>query len=360
MLEQIATGFTPAKGRTYLDVATYGLPPDATVRAMRAAITAWQRGTARWIEDFDSAAEAPRASFATLIGADTSEVSTQPTVSVGVATIAASLRAGDEVLVPSDEFTSVLYPLLGTEQRGVRVRQVPVGGLPDAIHGGTTLVATSLVQMQTGKAAPLEAIVEAARPRGTRILVDVTQAVPMAPQLPRLIHDIDYLVCAGYKHLLCPRGTAFLYVRKDRWDDLEPIHANWRAGDPPYGRYFGGPVQLGPDARRFDVSHAWFSWIGARESLRLLVEWQAAGAMDEVRSLASDLSEGLGVPWEGTTLVCVPVSDDTGVARALRQARIRVSTRGTSLRISPHVYNTQADIDRAIEVIRPFVPGRAR
>ncbi len=155
MLEVIASAFDPAPGRTYLDVATYGLPPRDTVRALRRAIAAWQRGTGRWIEDWDSAAEACRASFAQLIGASTAEIATQPAVSVAVATIAASLRPGDEVVVPDNEFTSVLYPLLVAEQRGVRVRQVPLGGLPDAIHAGTTLVATSLVQMQTGIAAPL-------------------------------------------------------------------------------------------------------------------------------------------------------------------------------------------------------------
>ncbi len=359
MLEVIASAFDPAPGRTYLDVATYGLPPRETVRALRRAVAAWQRGTGRWIEDWDSAAEACRASFALLIGASTGEIATQPAVSVAVATIAASLRPGDEVVVPDNEFTSVLYPLLVAERRGVRVRQVPLGGLPDAIHAGTTLVATSLVQMQTGLAAPLAEIVVAARAHDTRILVDATQAIPMFPSLPGHIDDIDYLVCAGYKHLLSPRGVAFLYVREGAWDTLPPIDANWRAGDMPYGRYFGGPLQLAPDAARFDVSQAWFSWVGARESLRLLVEWQAAGAMEEVQALATRLADGLGVQDPRTTLVCVPVTNDKAAARALRAARIRVSVRGTSLRISPHVYNSMADIDRAIRVIAPLMPGRA-
>ncbi len=181
----------------------------------------------------------------------------------------------------------------------------------------------------------------------------------MFPALLGHIDDIDYLVCAGYKHLLSPRGVAFLYVREDAWETLLPVDANWRAGDLPYGRYFGGPLQLAADAARFNVSQAWFSWVGARESLRLLVEWQAAGAMEEVRALATRLADGLGVPDPGTTLICAPVTDDVAAARALRAARIRVSVRGTSLRISPHVYTSVADVDRAIEVIAPFVPGRA-
>ncbi len=358
MPDSTASAFAPARGRVYLDVATYGLPPRATVRALRAAIAAWQAGTGRWIEDWDSAAEDCRASFATLIGADTAEIATQPAVSVAVATVASSLRSGDEVVVPEDEFTSMLYPLLVAERRGVRVRQVSVGGLPDAIRASTTLVATSLVQMQTGIAAPLAAITEAARAHGTRVLVDATQAVPMMPALSEYIDDIDYLVCAGYKHLLCPRGAAFLYVREPSWETLEPIAANWRAGDLPYGRYFGGPLQLASDAARFDVSLAWFSWVGARQSLRLLNEWQAAGVFLEVRDQAARLAAGLGVPDRGTTLVCAPIADDDGLARALSSARIRASVRGGSLRLSPHAHTTDADIERAIEVIAPFVASR--
>jgi selenocysteine lyase/cysteine desulfurase len=351
----VTAAFAPARGRIYLDAATYGLPPIDTVRAMRGAVGAWQRGTARWIDDWDAIAEDCRATFASLIGASASEIALEPAVSVVVAAIAASLGPGDEVVVPENEFTSVLYPLLVAERCGVRVIQVPLACLPAAINANTTLVATSLVQMQTGLAAPLPGIVAAARRHGTRILIDATQAVPMMPSLRTHIRDIDYLVCSGYKHLLCPRGVAFLYVRTSSWDTFPPIAAGWRAGDLPYGRYFGGPLQLAPDAARFNVSLAWFSWVGARTSMRSLREWDAMGVFGDVRAKAARLAAGLGVPDAGTTLVCVPVADDVGLARALKSARIRAAMRGGSLRLSPHAHNTASDIERAIEVVRPFV-----
>ncbi len=352
----IGSAFAPARGTIYLDAATYGLPPTDTILAMRRALRQWQTGLGHWIDDFDSAADPARESFAQLIGARADEVATIPAVSVGVGMVAQALQPGDEVVVPADEFTSVLYPFLVAERRGVRVRPVALSDLPDAVGASTTLVATSLVQMQTGRAAPIADIVDAARSHGARVLVDATQSVPVTP-LPVPIGDIDVLVAAGYKHLLCPRGASFLYVRRGIWDDYQPVDANWRSAVPAYGHYFGGPLELAEGAHRFDVSHAWMSWVGARESLRQLVAWQADGSLAQVRRHAATLAHGLGVADQGTTLVCVSTDDDAGLARAVRAARIKGSIRGGALRLSPHLHTTDADIARAIEVIRPFVTG---
>jgi kynureninase len=201
------------------------------------AIDAWQAGTADWIVDWDRPAEAARASFAALVGSTVGRVALLPALSVGVGYVATGLGSGDQVVVPSDEFTSVLFPLLLARERGARVREVPFERLVDEIGVSTTLVALSHTQMQTGRTAPLAAILDRAEAVGARVLLDVTQAVPLVPLAP-YVDRIDYLVASGYKHLLCPRGTAFLVVRPDRLADLPPLDANWRQ-DQPYGR-FGG------------------------------------------------------------------------------------------------------------------------
>jgi selenocysteine lyase/cysteine desulfurase len=353
-LAGIRSQFRPGGGITYLDTATYGLPPLATVEALRAAIDAWQAGTGDWINDWDAPSDRAPRDFASLIGAPADTIATIPAASVGTGLVAGTIGRGDEVVVPADEFTSTLFPLLVARERGALIREVPFDDVASSISASTRLVALSLVQMQTGRVADLGAVLDAAERVGARVLLDATQGIPFVP-LEAAIERIDYLVCSGYKHLLSPRGTAYLYVRRDRWDELEPRNANWRSADQPYGRYFGGPLTLAPDARRFDVSRAWFPWVGATTSLRLLAEWQAAGAFDSVRDLADGLAARLGVPWYGSSLVCAPLADGEAARAALAAAGIRASVRGTAIRFAVHVYTTEADLDRAAEVIAPFM-----
>src|SRR5207342_2667198 len=106
-----------------------------------------------------------------LIGSTPDRIALLPAVSVGVALVAAGLRPGDEVVVPADEFTSVLFPLLAVRDRGVIVREVGAARLADEIGPRTTLVAASLVQMQTGLTADLTAILDRADEVGARVLM---------------------------------------------------------------------------------------------------------------------------------------------------------------------------------------------
>jgi selenocysteine lyase/cysteine desulfurase len=346
--------FSPMPGVAYLDSATYGLPPAPTVAAMRAALEAWQAGTADWIADWDRPAEAARASFAALVGTTAERVALLPAVSVGVGYVAAALGPGDEVVVPADEFTSVLFPILAARERGVVVREVEAARLADAIGPKTTLVAASLVQMQTGRLADLPAILDRADAVGARVLIDGTQAIPFVP-LGGLIDRIDYLVVAAYKHLLCPRGVAFLALGRGDPAALPPLDGNWKAADSPYGRFFGGPLTLPPEARRLDVSLAWLPWIGAIESLRLLEGWSAGGALAAPVTLARELAGALGVEWGGATLVCAPIDDGEAVGEALRGAGVRAAVRGTGIRFATHVYNDRSDIDRAAAAMEPLL-----
>ncbi|MDP9471457.1 MAG: aminotransferase class V-fold PLP-dependent enzyme [Chloroflexota bacterium] len=347
--------FHPEPGTAYLDAATYGLPPLPTVDAMETALHDWQAGRAKWREDWDRQGDVCRALFADLIGAMTEEIALVPTVSVGVAPVFAALNPGDEVVVPADEFTSVLFPLLvAEEQRGIVVRQVAYEALPDAIDEWTRLVAFSLVQSQGGRTAPLADICGVARRHDARVLVDATHAIPFVPVTEHL-GAIDVLICHGYKHLLCPRGVGFLYVRRDRWQEIPPIHANWRAADPLCTRSYGGPLSPAPGAARFDVSLDWLAWVGARQSLELLVRWQQEGVLTPVLGLSGTLADRRGLPRPSSSIVAVPVHDAQAALGMLDAAGVRAAAPAGVIRLSPHVYNTADDVERAAALLGPLV-----
>src|SRR3982074_3652230 len=168
-LAEIRELFDPGPGTIYLDAATYGLPPKPTVQAMHQAIDDWQAGRADWVTAWDMRGEACRASFGELIGAAAETIALIPSVSVGVGTVAAMVKAGDEILLPDGEFTSVLFPLLvAAQERGANGRTAPLATLAESIRPTTRLVAFSLVQSQSGHAADLESILEAAERVGAQ------------------------------------------------------------------------------------------------------------------------------------------------------------------------------------------------
>src|SRR5215211_8118447 len=125
-ISSVRSLFQPAPGIAYLDAATYGLPPTPSVNALTQALHRWQAGEADWVDEWDRKGESCRSHFAKLIGGAAEDIALVPTASVGVGLVAAALPVGIEVVVPDDEFTSVLFPILvAEEQRSIRLRRVP-------------------------------------------------------------------------------------------------------------------------------------------------------------------------------------------------------------------------------------------
>jgi selenocysteine lyase/cysteine desulfurase len=345
--------FAPEPGVTYLDTATFGLPPRQTIEVMQKALERWQRGTADWVREWDERGEVCRSAFARLVGLEPESVALMPSASVGVGLVAANLSERDEVVISDDEFNSVLFPILvAAGHAGVRVRQCSFDRLAESVTSTTTLVAFSLVQSQSGHAARQTEILDAARRVGARTLIDATHAVPFVDVDPRA----DFMVCAAYKHLLSPRGVAFLSVARQHWETLPAWLANWRSTSDPYHAYYGGPLDQAPGAGRFDVSLAWHAWAGAAESLRLLADWQSRGLLAEPLALARRLAEQLGLPGPVGSIVSVPVEDAEAVREELARAGIKAAVRAGSVRLSTHVYNTADDVDLAASALARFVP----
>jgi selenocysteine lyase/cysteine desulfurase len=329
----------------YLDTASVGAPPGSAVQAMRDILELWQKGRAR-AQDFDRYVEATRATFARLVGVDGDNVCVGSQVSALVGLVASSLGEGARVVAVEGDFTSILFPFLAQAPRGVDVTLVPLAALADSIEDETDLVVVSSVQSSSGEVAELGAIVEAASAHDAETLVDVTQSCGW---MPLEVGRFDYSVCAAYKWLLSPRGTAFMTVRPDRLDRIHPSAASWYAGEDIWSSIYGGPLRLASTARRLDVSPAWFSWVGAEPSLELLEAVGIATIHDHNVALANRFRDGLGMQSSNTAIVSVPVD---GATERLNAAGLRASSRAGAARLSFHLYNTPDDVDRAIAALR--------
>jgi selenocysteine lyase/cysteine desulfurase len=191
----------------YLDTATYGLPPRTAFDALQVAADEWRHGRCGF-DGWDRSVGAARASFARLARVPPGDVAIGSAVSAFSGLIAASLPAGARVLCAEEDFTSVLFPFLAQEPRGVRVEPVPLDGIAEALGARHDLVAVSAVQSADGRVADLDALAAAAAHHGVRTYVDTTQSTGW---LPLDCSRFDYTGCSAYKWLLCPRGTAFLH-----------------------------------------------------------------------------------------------------------------------------------------------------
>jgi selenocysteine lyase/cysteine desulfurase len=327
----------------YLNTASYGLPPRSAVEAVQRVIEEWQGGRSPW-ESWTQEVGVARERFARLVGCRAEEVATGATVSEFVGLVAASLPTGGRVVVPEVEFTSNLFPWLVHAGR-LAVETVPLEALADAVNDSTTLVAVSAVQSSNGWVTDLGAVAEACRRHDARLFVDATQACGW---LPLADHDYDFLVAHSYKWLLSPRGATFFVVRKERLDELTPLHASWWAGDDPYGAYYGPPLRLAENARRFDTSPAWFSWVGAAPALEVLERIGVERIHGHNVELANRFRGGMELEPGASAIVSVDVENG---AERLARAGIRAATRAGGLRVSFHVYNTADDVDAALAAL---------
>ena len=338
MIPGLEGQFAPEAG--YLNTASLGVPPQAALDSLRDTLEDWQRGRLQ-AADFDPDVARARAAWARLSNVPVSQVAIGSAVSEMVGLVAAAHPDGSRVLTAQGEFTSVSFPFLAHADRGIELVELPLADLAAAVRPGD-LVAVSAVQSATGEPADLAGIRSATTAAGARLLVDSTQACGWFPVDGS---EIDYLVCGGYKWLLSPRGTAYLSVRPELLDGLRPLNAGWYAGEKPWESIYGAPLRLAADARRFDISPAWFSWRGAAIALELLADLDIEQVRRHNVALANRFLNALGQPEGNSAIVTVGAE---AAAEKLAAAGVRTAIRAGRVRASFHLYNTTDDVDRAV------------
>jgi len=345
MIDTLRAEFPATSG--YLAACTMGLVPAPTRRAISADLEVWAAGLTS-MGGYDAIVNRGRAAFARLVHVDPSRVAIGSQVSVQASVIAAAAPDGAEVLCVRGDFSSVVAPFAQHAHRGVRVREVTLEALADAVTDGTWLVAFSLVQSATGRIVDVDAVLDAAVRHGARTLVDLTQA---AGWLDFDASRADVTVTHAYKWLCAPRGVSLMTLSPRIAAELRPVQAGWYAGEDVFDSCYGADVALATDARRFDVSPAWQAWVGASTSLELF----AAADLEAVRShdvaLADELRAALGLPATGSAIVTWADPDGRDV-RAMTDAGLTVSGRAGNARVAFHVWNDERDVARIVDAVK--------
>jgi selenocysteine lyase/cysteine desulfurase len=329
---------------TYLNTASYGLPPTTSWDALQSALEDWRGGRTSW-EHWGIPGEDARASFARLAGVAVETVAIAANVSTLLGMVAAAVPDGTRVLAPDVEFTSVLFPFMAQAQRGVTVTLVPARELAGAIGPDTDVVAFSAVQMATGEIADLAGIAAAAAEHDVMTVVDATQAIGWLPFDGSVF---DVVAAHAYKWMLSPRGTAFMAIRPERMAAVVPHAAGWYAGEDPLATFFGPPLRLAESARRLDTSPAWFMWVATAPGLAAIERIGVEEIHRHDVDLANRFRAGLGMELDDSAIVFCDIDD---AAAKLERAEVRAAVRGGRLRTSWHVYNTPGDVDRTLDVL---------
>jgi len=338
--------FDPVPG--YCNAATLGLPSRAVRAALSGALDDWAAGRAT-APGYDAVVARARTLFAHLVGVPAGRVAVGAQASAAVGAVAASLPDRARVVLPRGDFTSLVFPfLVHAERRGLQVRQVPLAALADEVAAGCDLVAYSRVQSADGALADDDAVREAAAGVGASTLCDLTQA---AGWLPVRAGDHDVTVTSAYKWLGAPRGVCFTTVAPTWQERLLPVAAGWYAGEDVWASVYGPGMRLAGDARRFDVSPAWLPWAGAVPALELYEGLDVGAVRDHDAALADAVLDGLGLPPVGRAVVTVPDPDGAALAR-LGAAGVTAVARAGAVRLSFHLWNDEADVERVLGALR--------
>jgi len=325
----------------YLNTASYGLPPRASTAALHAAADEWAQGRLGPAR-MDPMVDRMRAAYGTLVGADAADVTLAGSVSQVVGMVAASLPDGARVLAVQNDFASVLFPFLNDPR--LRVKLVELDDLVDAIRPGIDLVAVSAVQSCDGRVANLDAIAEATRASGVKTLIDVSHA---AGWLPLRARDFDVTVGAVYKWLTAPRGMALAAIHpRATW--LRAVDASWYGADEPWNSLYGPDPKPSRSARRFDTSPPWQLVEAGALALEGLAGANRKHVNAYVVGLANQFRARMGLPAGESPIVSIEGAD----AKALAEAGIAASARDGKVRLSFYLYNTERDVDLAVDALR--------
>jgi selenocysteine lyase/cysteine desulfurase len=386
--------FSIPDGHCYLNSAFMGPLPRLVEQAGIESLAARASPIGLTPQDFFEPAERTRRLCAQLVNADPERVAFVPTVAYATAIVAKNLHpeSGQNVVMLGDMFPSNVYAWRNWRSQNVEMRTVFAPEAPwaspstgssraalwndaviRAIDSNTVLVAVEPAHWTDGTLFDLEKIGTRCREVGAVFVVDATQTAGAMPFDVRRVQP-DALVVHSYKSMLSNYGLGFA-VFSDRFLDASPLEESWlmRSGSENFARLVDYEDRYAQGMRRFDTSlRANTTLIAMLEAAcRMLIDWQpgrvreyllkiARRSVDRMRSLGFEVADE---DERCANLFGVRLAagmDPEACRQHLARRRIHVAVRGSAVRVSPHVYNDERDLEHLVEALAELAPDRAK
>jgi selenocysteine lyase/cysteine desulfurase len=373
MNDSLRALFPVTEHDVYLNHAAVSAPPTPTINAIQAQLAdVCENGSVnfrRWLAVKESA----RGLVARMLGAQPEQVAFVRNTSDGLSTVANGLnwQAGDNLVTFRQEFPSNVYPWLRVRDAlGVEIRvceerdgRVDLDELIRLIDDKTKIVAISHVQFASGFRTDLERIGRVARAHDALLVVDVIQSLGVIP-IEVDAELVDVAAAACHKWLLTPEGVGLLYLSSRARERIQPTLVGWTSVPNPddYNNFEQG---WNKGTLAWESGTAPISLIhGLEASLKLLNEVSISSIQAYLERLSDHLCEGLGrldyqivssrEPGEKSQIVCIRHKGGLSPMELyghLKKQHIVTAPRGDRLRISPHFYNSFAEIDELLATL---------
>lgn len=373
--------FPPAAKYAYLDAASIALMHKGAAEA----INAWQSaladdGTVAFDEEDEvRILDGLRTSAARLLNATATDIAVGPSETVMMASLAwaVSPPAGSTIVATRITHPSTVYPWCRVaEATGARLHWVPARdqyvdpeALEAAIGPETAVVCLSHVEYGSGQVHDLKRITERAHRHGAIVVVDATQS---AGQVPIDVQDsgVDAVAASSYKWLCGPFGAGFIYLAPSL-QGLNPGILGWRSHRDMWD-FQADRLDLPEGAIRYEFGTMGYgSALGAKLAIDHLLDIGIDRIAAHNQRLAGRLVDGLRA--RGATILSpqdeaersatvaarFATADAVRLARGLKDEGVVMSRRQDFLRFSPHLYNSAADIDRALAALDGLLRGAA-
>ena len=324
------------------------------------------------VDDWVETAEQCRSLAAKLINADASEIAFMKNTTQGILIAANGIdwNQGDNVVTTAVEFPANVYPWWSLKERyGVETRMVPekegrihIEDIISAIDENTRAVTISHVEFASGFRNDIKAIGEICNERDIWFVVDAIQSLGAIDVDVKSAY-VDILAADGHKWLLAPEGAAIFYCANDKLERLINTNIGWASVVNPRD-FLNYDLTQKPDATRFEEgSYNSVGLYGLKAAIELLLEVGISNIKTHILQITENLIEGLVAkgyrvitPTRNSERAGIVVfeSDHNTPAELfemLNQENIVTAERGRGLRVSPHFYNTESEIQRLLDIL---------